>query len=214
MFRCIASSTGSHAHAALAVAGLSLTGFAQAEVVEFAGFEVDIDATVGTGQNSSVLVIDWDIYGGPYNTPSHAFLYNWDGEQTLLDMLTAFQNAGVFTFTGTAFIGQISYTDGDGDSHANSTPFNWELASGTNPFGEWTGFDANNPDWDFNAAGADEEIIADGQFEAINAAFFDFDVETQILTRIGTPISVPIVPEPASLTMLGLASLLLYRRRR
>ena len=126
-------------------------------------------------------------------------------------MLTAFQTEGVFTFTGTSFISQISYTESDGDTHANPTPGNWELASGTNPFGEWEGFDLSNPDWAFNAAGADVEPLADGQFEGINAAFFD---PAQNFARVGTPLSVPIVPEPTSAALLAAAGIALLRRRR
>lgn len=194
-----------------AVGAFSLSTFAQAEVVDFAGYQVDVDATVGSGANASVLVIDWDTFGGPYTSPSHAFLYQWDGSKTLLDMLTAFQSAGVFTFTGTAFIGEINYTDADGDSHANPNSGYWELASGTNPFGTWEGFDPSNPDWDFNAAGADVEILADGQFEGINAAFWDPDNDW---ARVATPLSVPLVPEPTSAALLAFAGAVLIRRRR
>lgn len=194
-----------------AVGAISFTTSLCADVVDFASYQIDVDATVGTGANASVLVVDWDIYGGPYNSPAHAFLYQWDGSATLLDMLTAFQDAGVFTFTGTAFIGQISYTDADGDSHANPSPGNWELASGTNPFGTWEGYDPSNLDWDFNAGGADVELLADGQFEGMNAAFWDPNNNWQ---RVGTPLSVPVVPEPTSVALLTLSGAVVLRRRR
>ncbi len=194
-----------------AVGALSLSTTVLAEVIDFAGYQVDVDATVGTGANASVLVVDWDTFGGPYTSPSHAFLYKWDGSATLLDMLTSFQTAGVLTFTGTAFIGQISYTDADGDNHANPNSGYWELASGTNPFGTWEGYDLSNPDWAFNEAGADVEILADGQFEGINAAFWDPDNNWE---RVATPLSVPVVPEPTSAALLALSGAALIRRRR
>ena len=85
-------------------------------------------------------------------------------------MLSAFQTAGVFTFSGGAFLENIFYNDADGDSHANPVSGNWELASGTNPYGAWEGYDPSNPDWEFNAVAMDQELLADGQFEGISAA--------------------------------------------
>lgn len=204
----------------IATAGLACacSASASAEVIDFAGYQIDIDATVtdasvtdGLGDFASVLVIDWDTFGGPYASPAHAFLYRWDGSASVLDMLNAFQDAGVFTFTGTSFLGNINYTDTDGDVHTNPVNGNWELASGTNPLGEWEGFDTTNPDWDFNLGGMDLETLTDGQFEGINAAFYDPD---NGYARVGTPLTVPIVPEPSSAMLIaGLAGLVLRRRR-
>lgn len=213
MYRFVSYRGCARALCASAGAALFATFGVAAEVVEFAGFEVDVDATVveGSGENASILVIDWDTFGGPYETASHAFLYRWEGSATLLDMLNAFQNEGVFTFTGSSFLSNIAYTDADGDTHLNPVNGNWELASGTNALGQWDGFDLSNPDWAFNVVGLDQEVLADGQFEGINAAFFD---PADNFNRVGTALSVPLVPEPSSAALLGLAGLALIRRRR
>lgn len=206
---------GHAAWCTLSLAGVSAWGLTAspvlAEQVSFAGYQVEVDAQAGSGANASVLVIDWDTFGGPYNSPSHAFLYLWDGDATVLDMLTAFQDAGVFSFTGTSFLSDIAYTDADGDSHSNPTAGNWELASGTNPQGVWEGFDTSNPDWDFNLVGVDQEFLIDGHFEGINAAFFD---PNNGYARVGSPLSVPLVPEPGTLGLVVLSGLMLGRRRR
>jgi len=203
------------AWSARSIAAVSASGLIAspvlAEHVSFAGYQVEVDAHAGSGANASVLVIDWDTFGGPYNSPSHAFLYRWDGDATVLDMLTAFQDAGVFSFTGSSFLSDIAYTDADGDTHSNPAAGNWELASGTNPLGAWEGFDTSNPDWDFNLVGVHEELLTDGHFEGINAAFFD---PNNGYARVGSPLTVPLVPEPGTLGLVVLSGLMLGRRRR
>lgn len=202
---------------AVCVAGLSVLAggalSASAEVIAFAGYDVEIDAQAGSGANASVLVIDWDTFGGPYVSSSHAFLYRWDGDATVLDMLTAFQDGGVFTFEtgfGGGFLNNISYIDGDSDSHTNPVAGNWELASGMDALGVWEGFDLSNPDWDFSVLGIDAELLADGQFEGMNAVFFDPDDN---FARVGSPLTVPGVPEPETLGLLALSGGLLTIRR-
>ncbi len=183
-----------------------------AEVVSFAGYDIEVDASVGSGANTTVLVVDWDTFGGPYASPSHAFLYRWDGDATVLDLLTAFQDDGVFSFTagfGGGFLFNLTYTDADGDTHTNPVDGNWELASGTHPLGVWEGFDLTNPDWAFSVLGIDEEPLADGQFEGINAVFFDPDNNFE---RVGSPLSVPIVPEPGTAALIACGVLLFGRR--
>lgn len=185
-----------------------------AEAVSFAGFSVEVSASVGSGAHATVLVVDWDTFGGPYASPAHAFLYRWDGDATVLDLLDAFQDAGVFTFEtgfGGGFLSNIAYTDADGDAHTNPVAGNWELASGTDPLGVWDGFDLSNPDWDFSVQGIDAEPLADGQFEGINAVFFD---PSNNFARVGSPLSVPLVPEPGSAVLLLAGGAGLLRRRR
>lgn len=196
------------------VCGVSFSAPVVAEVVSFAGVDLEIDATVGSGANRTVLVVDWDSFGGPYASASHAFLYQWDGEATVLDLLTALQDSAVFTFTtgfGGGFLNNIAYTDTDGDTHTNPVDGNWELASGTNPLGAWEGFDLSNPDWDFSVLGIDQELLVDGQFEGINAVFFD---PNNNFERVGTALTVPIVPEPGTAALVACGALLFSRRAR
>lgn len=194
------------------VCGVSFSAPAVAEVVSFAGVDLEIDASVGSGASSTVLVVDWDTFGGPYASASHAFLYRWDGDATVLDLLTALQDSAVFTFTtafGGGFLSNITYADTDGDTHTNPVDGNWELASGTNPLGAWEGFDLSNPDWDFSVLGINEEPLIDGQFEGINAVFFD---PNNNFERVGTALTVPIVPAPGTAALVACGALLFSHR--
>ncbi len=178
---------------------------------------IEVDAWAGSGANESILVVDWNVYSGPYQTESHAFGFRWDGTAYVSDMLDALHNAGVFTVSsgyGGAFLLDIVYNDGvDLHTHADEEG-SWNLASTDDPYAQWgTWGDGNGlGDWYPNAAGYNVELLADGQLEGINAiAWFGGDPNAYYLD---VPLAAP-VPVPAAVWLLGsgLIGLMGLRRR-
>ena len=167
---------------------------------------IEVDAWVGSGENESILVVDWNIYSGPYQTESHAFGFRWDGTAYESDMLDALNEAGVFTVTsgyGGAFLYDIVYNDGvDNHTHADEEG-SWNLASTDDPYALWGAMSSDWTtlgDWDANMAGYNEELLADGQLEGLNAiAWFSGDPNAYFLD---VPFAAP-VPVPAAVWLLG-----------
>ncbi len=178
---------------------------------------VEVDAWIGDGAHETILVVDWNFMNGPYATESHAFGYRWDGTATTeLQMLQAFETAGVFTLStgyGGGFIMDIVYNDG-ADIHSHSDELgSWNLASTADPGKKW-GDGWTTIEWDWNTAGVDHEYIADGQFEGINAIYF-FGSYPAGQSCADYPLDIPFgVPEPATIALLGLGSLQVLRRRK
>jgi hypothetical protein len=186
---------------------------------------INVDAWTGSGANESILVVDWNFMGGPYKTESHAFGFRWDGTAYESDMLNAFNDAGVFTVTsgyGGAFLEDIVYNDGvDHHTHADELG-SWNLASTSDPYAKWGAMSSDWTklgDWDANMAGYNQELLADGQLEGINAILW-FGTSPDGKTYDDYPLDVPFaaVPEPGALAGLvtGLASLggLVLRKRK
>ncbi|MEN6355544.1 MAG: PEP-CTERM sorting domain-containing protein [Armatimonadota bacterium] len=180
---------------------------------------IDVDAWAGSGANESILVVDWNIMGGPYQTESHAFGFRWDGTAYESDMLNALNNAGVFTVTsgyGGAFLEDIVYNDGvDHHTHADELG-SWNLASTSDPYAKWGAMSSDWTklgDWNANMAGYNQELLANGQLEGINAIqWFSGDPNVY-------PLNVPFVavPEPGSLIamvsgLIGMGGLVMRRR--
>ncbi len=174
---------------------------------------IEVDAWVGSGENETILTVDWNVMGGPYQTESHAFGFRWDGTAYESDMLDALHNAGVFTVTagyGGAFLYDIVYNDGvDQHTHADEEG-SWNLASTDNPNAQW-GAMSNDwtklGDWDANMAGYNEELLQDGHLEGINAIqWFSGDPNAY-------PLDVPFVPEPATMAMLAVGGVGVLMRR-
>ena len=167
---------------------------------------IEVDAWAGSGENESILIVDWNIYSGPYETESHAFGFRWDGTAYESDMLDALNDAGVFTVSssyGGAFLDDIVYNDGvDTHTHADETG-SWNLASTDDPYAQWGAMSSDWTtlgDWDANRAGFNAELLADGQLEGINAiGWFSGDPNAYFLD---VPFAEP-VPVPAAVWLLG-----------
>lgn len=197
---------------------------AHAEAYYFTGASgesawIEVDAWVGSGENESILVVDWNIYSGPYATESHAFGFRWNGTAYESDMLDALNDAGVFTVTsgyGGAFLYDIVYNDGaDNHTHADEEG-SWNLASTDDPYAQWgamSGDWTTLGDWDANLAGYNEEVLVDGQLEGINAiAWFSGDPNAYFLD---VPFAAPVpVPAAAWLLGTGLIGLVGIRRKK
>ncbi len=175
---------------------------------------IEVDAWAGSGANESILVVDWNVYSGPYQTESHAFGFRWDGTAYVSDMLDTLHNASVFTVSsgyGGAFLEDIVYNDGvDNHTHADQIG-SWNLASTDDPYAQWGAMSGDWSmlgEWEANGAGYNQELLADGQLEGINAIdWFGGNPNAYYL-------DVPIVPEPATLALLGLGGLLLRRKQK
>ena len=162
--------------------------------------------------------MDWNVYSGPYETESHAFGFRWDGTAYESDMLDALNDAGVFSVDsgyGGAFLNDIVYNDGiDNHTHADQTG-SWNLGSTDDPYAQWGAMSADWTtlgDWDANQAGYNQELLADGQLEGINAIdWFGGDPNAYFLD---VPYAAP-VPVPAAVWLLGggLIGLIGIRRR-
>ena len=177
---------------------------------------LNVDAWTGSGANESILVVDWNVYGpnAPYQSTSHAFGFRWDGTATEADMLSAFNNAGIFTVTtgyGGAFLYDIVYNDGT-ETHSHSDELgSWNLASADSPYAQWGVWGEGNGlgDWYDNKAGIDSQVLQDGGLDGINAiAWFSGDPNAFMLDVPFAP-----VPEPATsgLWLVG-GGILLFRR--
>ena len=72
---------------------------AYAAAHNFNGAWVDVETWVGTGENETILVIDWNCQDAGGNTISepHAFGYRWDGTAYELDMFLALDDTGLLT---------------------------------------------------------------------------------------------------------------------
>lgn len=179
----------------------------------FQGIDVDVEAWTGTGENETILVVDWNKIDNGLDTvsESHAFGFRWDGVVYESEMLAAFNDAGILAVTtgyGGAFLSNIGYVDeDDNEVHMHLEEGSWNLASTTDPYAVWGTW--GDSEWDFNTAGIDAEPLANGQFEGINAIMW-FDV---LPVYADDQLDIPVVPEPATITLLCLGTLGLLRKK-
>jgi hypothetical protein len=188
-----------------------------AAIYNFNGYQVDVDAWAGSGDNEVILVVDWNgvDYGAATVSQSHAFGFRWNGQATQFTMLTAFEDAGIFTFNyadyGVYFLNNVVYDDPDETAgpHYHPQTGSWGLASSFDPYARWGSYD--DSDWNFNAGGFNQELLVNGQFVGINAFMY-----------YGTPpegadesyqLDVPIIPEPATLALLGIGAVLMRKKQ-
>ena len=181
---------------------------------------INVDAWAGSGANQSILVVDWNFMGGPYQTESHAFGFRWDGTAYESDMLNALNNAGIFTVTsgyGGAFLENIVYDDGvDHHSHADELG-SWDLASTDNPYKQWGAMSSDWTklgEWDANQAGYNQELLQNGHLEGINSILW-FGSYPAGTSMDDYPLNVPFAtPEPATLGLLAMGIVGFIGRRR
>ena len=192
---------------------------AHASPYNFKGTWVDVEAWTGTGSNETILVVDWNrLDNGPETvSESHAFGYRWDGTAYESDMLSAFNDAGILEVTtayGGAFVVNIKYDDvEDGEYHQHIEEGSWNLASTSNPYAYWGGWGDSNTEWDFNKAGITEELLADGQYEGINAIMWFGSLPDYADDQLDIPFAPVPIPGAVWLLGSGLLGLIGIRRR-
>jgi hypothetical protein len=193
---------------------------AQAAPYEFNGTWVDVEAWAGTGTNETLLVVDWNKIDQADNgkeivSESHAFGFRWDGTAYESDMLTAFNDAGILAVTtgyGGAFVYNIGYWDEeDSEVHMHIEAGSWNLASTADPNAHWGTW--GDSEWDFNTAGITAELLADGQYEGINAIMYYGSLPAYADDQLDIPLAN--VPVPGAVWLLGggLIGLIGLRRR-
>ncbi|WP_211248532.1 VPLPA-CTERM sorting domain-containing protein [Desulfobulbus elongatus] len=195
---------------------LAISSTAQAAAYNFNGTWIEVEGWAGTGENETILVVDWNRLdnGEATVSESHAFGFRWDGTAHVSDMLTALNEAGILTATGTSFLYNIGYNDTrDGEYHLHIEEGSWNLASTSDPYANWGTW--GNSEWDFNSAGMTEELLADGQYEGINAIMWFGSLPEYADDQLNIPFAAAPVPVPAAAWLLGtgIVGLLGIRRR-
>ena len=196
---------------------LLMSSVSSAQIYDFQGYWVDVDAWAGSGSNETILVVDWNglDHGAETVSPSHAFGFRWEGQATEYDMFTEFQNIGIFTFSvndyGALYLKNLAYEDPEEitNTHFHIEDGSWNLGSSLDPYARWGTW--GDSDWYFNEGGIDEEWLANGQFEGVNAfMYFGTPPEGADLSY---QLDIPLVPEPMTVSLLGWGGLFLFRKR-
>jgi len=189
----------------LAVAALTLCAApSQADLIIDSENNIilDVTSTIGTGANTSYVIIDFAETGGN----SHAFAFQWDTPMapmdplTSTDMLNAIEaatllDADIVSSEFGSFVNNFSF---DGDVGNPDNFWSFTLGEVIDPGVEWTA-----PPF-----GIDDRELADGSLDGWYNGFTDeFD---------SIPPSVPTtqVPSPMSLAIMSATLVRLRRRRR
>ena len=171
----------------------------QSQAVTYTGSS---EYAAGTGSNRATIAIDFDA--------DNFFLFDffWDGTAGSFDALEALDAAGdlvmdvsFFDFGSgpTPFINDFDYPGGVEFDYGTFANFpGWVF---------YTGVD--NENWNFSLAGANDRLLSDGDYDSWVWSNFDAGFAP---TR--EPGQTPVIPETASLALLGLGGLWLHRRWR
>ena len=152
------------------VAFCALTSFALnlcADPINFSGYDLTVDATVGTGANAAVLFVDWNAGV----TPEHSWLVQWDGALSLEAAYLAIGTAtsGAFAYIP-GFPGQLDFDDGV-DSHEGNDSGNLSYWNSDEPdlaFG-FTRSNAAGLVMHTNPRGADQMSLVNGAWYGARA---------------------------------------------
>jgi hypothetical protein len=145
--------------------------------------DVIVESEVGSGANEAMIVIDWQAG----TSPSHAWLFRWDGAATHEDAYAAIDVAegSDFSWSGGPFVSFMAYADDDGDAHT-TTNIGW--------LSFWSSGDGES--WLDLQVGIGDEQLVDGGWAGANA-------NLEVDGWPGEPPLAPL-PEPGTSLLLGL----------
>jgi hypothetical protein len=150
----------------------------------------DVQFWAGTGSSKSMLVIDWN---DGVNPQSLAWGYRWDGTKTGLDMLNDIDAADwqlSVQYDMWGFVANL--TRGDHSFDASWDPavqsfWNYQMGDGTT--------------WTMPAYGAGDRILVDGGWDGWAWGGWPTEPSAPV-AAVNDP--QPTVPEPGSMTALGI----------
>ncbi|MCP4759459.1 MAG: hypothetical protein GY894_10550 [Planctomycetes bacterium] len=157
---------------------------------------LDVTAVVGSGDNTSYAVIDFEATGGTF----HAFAYNWSGSASAHDMLLALADAGL-TYDWTDW-GSGIFTDNFAfGGETGDTSYYWAHSTAS-PAGNGT------VDWTDAWSSVDATMLSNG---FVSGWYNGFNEDYSAI-----PPSLPLstIPAPATLAALALAGFGKRRNRR
>jgi len=177
--------------------------------------------TVGTGANTSYLVIDFANSGGAGPLNSYLFEYKWDNVITTGQMIAAISNFVTdplnvdsdtfdFGFGPVTFINDFAYLTETSDGRANTF---WLYSTGV------LGADLQNPlqqtvTWTGSFSGVDDINISANSFTGFT--YLDYDPQTfeGINPQDPRVPTLSALPEPSAVLLLAGAPLWLLNRRK
>lgn len=155
--------------------------------MEYNGISVEVDSLVGTGSNQTMIVVDWETG----LTPSHAWLYQYDGTKFVADALDAIVAVSSFEWSQNAYVEFMNYDDG-AEVHQ------------TLNFGWLSFWNKDGGDWQWNGYGVYEQELVNGSWSGIIA---DDPVWGDIAPTI------PQIPEPATMLLIAVGAFLARRKK-
>lgn len=161
---------------------LCVAASGSAELVDFGGTQVDIEGWYGTGDNESILVVD-------FGAASYAFGYLWSDTVTSFEMLEDVAAESSFEFT---------YTDYDAgpeiSAALNTLSYDgYTIGAGGWP-NDWLAYwlSDDGTDWTVSGVGVSDNTLTDGSW----------DGWAPVTQDIWPPTTAPVTPVPEPGTML------------
>jgi len=206
--------------AVLAVAVLLAAAGAQAvPYVAADGREIDVEYWAGTGANQSVLIVDFRQGADDY----FAFGYEWDTADapTAADMVIALDAAGALDVDMTDYgpglgfsVDRIRYDDGSGLMQTGDYPAYMIDGEAGDPSEEGL-------DWLLPIFGVSSRELVNASFDGFVHAVFPDDYEgwdyagpEPRIPLVESGDGPDVIPEPATIALVGLGALGLLRKRK